>query len=107
MYKYNSEKSLPLSKTFFKDWSFFQKPLHFSVLAQMPSRQLNLFLDQAYCRKETVTIQINKGPLCSYIREEQGVILSVSPNGKRYFLSSGNKVSIIEKNEIRHIRLTK
>lgn len=106
MYKYSEEKNMT-PPHFLKKWFASKEYASFPLLAQMPLGQLTYFLIQAEQKQTKVILQMNKGTLCPFPREEKGTIKTISDNGERIFLNDGKKTAIIHFKELRHIRLEK
>lgn len=104
MYKYDTENLLPKTD-FFRGWLPSKHTAKFSILMQMPPRQIDFYLKQAFNKKKPITIQLNPSAHYPHLRETKGIITHWAVNENKLFLTDRNKISIIELIEIRHIRL--
>ena len=104
MNKYDAQKLLPKTE-FFRGLLPSRTAFKFPILMQMPPRQIDFYLKQAFNRKKPITIQLNPSAHYPHFRETKGIITHWAVNDNKLFLTDRNKISIVELTKIRHIRL--
>lgn len=79
-----------------------------TVLPQMPTEQIIYFLNQAYIKSTSITIQTTDRMDSSVCHEYTGKLITSPEDQSKIVLSTLDKktMSIIKPNEIRYVRLT-
>lgn len=79
-----------------------------TALPQMPQEQIFYFLNQAYIKSKSITIQTTDRNDSSVCYEYTGKLINSPENPTKIILSTLDKktISIIKPNEIRYVQLT-
>lgn len=95
--------------TFFsKKISLVSKSKSIKPFSQMPEPQITYFLTQAYERKKSVILQMNKTEYNLFINEQIGIIKHIENKRGMLVLESSDcdLIHMLSFNDIRHIRLS-